>query len=161
MRTWFDEMELGERVELGSHHFTAEDIVRFASSFDPQPFHLTEEGAAATHFGRLCASGWHTASAFMRRLILTMQELDAATIARGETPVERGPSPGFENLKWIKPVFAGDTITYASVVIAKDDIPQRPDWGVLRGRNEGTNQNGELVFSFESKVYLRRRPQQA
>ncbi|MEH0069838.1 hypothetical protein V6L77_05105 [Pannonibacter sp. Pt2-lr] len=58
-------------------------------------------------------------------------------------------------------MFAGDTITYASVVIAKDDIPQRPDWGVLRGRNEGTNQNGELVFSFESKVYLRRRPQQA
>ncbi|MEH0069837.1 MaoC/PaaZ C-terminal domain-containing protein [Pannonibacter sp. Pt2-lr] len=96
MRTWFDEMKLGERVELGSHHFTAEDIVRFASSFDPQPFHLTEEGAAATHFGRLCASGWHTASAFMRRLILTMQELDAETIARGETPVERGPSPALK-----------------------------------------------------------------
>ncbi|MEL6966811.1 MAG: hypothetical protein AAGM04_05460, partial [Pseudomonadota bacterium] len=59
-RSFFDRVEPGLVQELGSHTFEHDEIIRFATKFDPQAFHLSEEGAAASHFGRLCASGWHT-----------------------------------------------------------------------------------------------------
>lgn len=157
MSAWFEDMAIGDRLELGSYLFTAEDIIRFARQFDPQPFHLSEEGAAATHFGRLCASGWHTGAVFMRLLVLTHQRLDEEARQRGDMPVPRGPSPGFENLKWLKPVYAGDTIRYASEVTGKIETTGRPDWGVILGVNEGINQHDDVVFRFDSKVYIPKR----
>ncbi|ADZ69609.1 MaoC family dehydratase [Polymorphum gilvum] len=156
MSAFFEDIVADERIELGSHRFTAEEIVDFAGKYDPQPFHLSEEGAAATHFGRLCASGWHTAAVFMKLFAAAQDRAEREARARGEPPVRRGPSPGFENLKWLKPVYAGDTISYASTVTGKTESRSRPDWGIVHARNEGVNQHGDLVFSFDSNVFVER-----
>ncbi|MFD1696326.1 MaoC family dehydratase [Roseibium aestuarii] len=154
MIDFFEEIAEGDCLELGSYHFSAEDIIRFAKDYDPQAFHLSEEGAERTHFGRLCASGWHTASVFMRLLVLKRQEMEEEALATGQPVAALGPSPGFENLRWLKPVYAGDTITYRRTVAGKRASGSRPGWGLVFGHNEGHNQHGELVFSFDSKVFL-------
>lgn len=155
---YFEDFVIGESDELGSFTFTAEDIIRFAESFDPQPFHLSAAGAAKTHFGCLCASGWHTASVFMKLLVRRNQQLQAEARAAGKAVAELGPSPGFENLKWLKPVFAGDTITYSRVTTGTTATRSRPDWGLVHADNHGINQNGEPVFFFTSSVFVQRDP---
>jgi hypothetical protein len=91
---YFEDMSVGERTELGSHTFTAEEIKAFAQKFDPQRFHVDEAAAAASHFGRLCASGWHTAAVYMRLFVaFERREADAAR-ARGETPGAMARRPG-------------------------------------------------------------------
>mgnify|MGYP002653490231 FL=1 len=92
---FFDDLVVGERYELGSHTFTADAIKIFARRFDPQPFHLDEAAAARSHFGALCASGWHTASVWMRLMVQYQVREDAARRARGEGVATLGPSPGF------------------------------------------------------------------
>jgi acyl dehydratase len=155
---FFDDIRVGDREELGRHTFSADEIKSFAARFDPQPFHLDEAAAARTHFGRLCASGWHTASMCMRCLVDCRKAEDAARRARGETVAKVGASPGFRDLKWLKPVFAGDTIIYESEVLALRPSQSRPEWGLLTARNTGTNQRGEMVLSFESAAFIERRP---
>jgi len=152
--TWFEDLEIGARRDLGAYTFTAEEIVRFARAFDPQPFHLSDEAARATHFGALCASGWHTAAVWMKLMVAHMQAEQAAS---GTAP-RFGPSPGFTDLKWIRPVFAGDTIRYTSVLTDKKDLKSRPGWGLLVHANEGVNQDGVTVFSFIGKVLVAKKP---
>lgn len=161
MSTYFEDTEIGSEKLLGSHTFTAEEIITFAQEFDPQPFHLSEEGARKTHFGRLCASGWHTASVYMSLLVRTFQAEEASAARENRPAAARGPSPGLEDLRWIRPVFAGDTITYRSVVSGKTESKSRPQWGIVHAENHGTNQNGEPVFFFKSNVFLERRPETA
>jgi len=156
MSAYFEDIEIGSELVLGSHAFTADGIIRFAEKFDPQPFHLSEEAAQKTHFGRLCASGWHTASAYMRLNVLKNQELDELNRQQGKPVARFGPSPGFEDLKWLRPVFAGDTITYKRVVTGKTESKSRPKWGLVHGQNYGINQDGETVFSFKSTVFVER-----
>jgi len=155
---YFDDINVGDRIELGSHVFTAEDIKTFAAQYDPQAFHMDEAAAARSHFGALCASGWHTIAAWMRLRVLYAQREDAERLARGEVLAKLGPSPGFRDLKWIKPVYAGDTIRYASEVADKRASNSRPGWGLIFARNTGTNQNGELVMSFIGSGFVERRP---
>lgn len=150
-----------ERVELGSFTFTADDIVRFARAYDPQRFHLSNEEAAKTHFGRLCASGWHTAAVWMKLMIAHRKREAARARAEGSTLPRLGPSPGFENLKWIKPVYAGDTITYFSTVVERRESRSKPGWAILSTLNEGVNQHGEKVFSFEGRVFVEHRSEPA
>jgi acyl dehydratase len=157
MKFW-DDIKIGDRTEFGTHIFTAEDIKRFAARYDPQPFHMDEEAAKRSLFGALCASGWHTAAACMRQIVNAHQRIAAEMIARGERPATVGPSPGFRNLKWLKPVYAGDTITYASEVIELRPLNSRPGWGFLRGLTTGTNQNGVRVYEVESSAFIERRP---
>ena len=107
---FFEDIRVGETVEIGSHVFTAEDIKTFAQRFDPQPFHVDDEAAARSHFGRLCASGWHTACVWMRLLIDRRRREDDERRARGEAVAQLGPSPGFRDLQWLKPVYVGDTV---------------------------------------------------
>lgn len=154
---YFDDIPIGMVMELGAHTFTRDDIIAFATRYDPQRFHLSEEEAAKTHFGKLCASGWHTAAVWMRRMIETQNKLDAEAIARGERPARSGGSPGFTNLRWIAPVFVGDTIRYSSTVTGKRLSASRPDWGLLFHKNEGINQDGVCVFSFEGCAFRERR----
>lgn len=154
---FFEDIVVGERYELGQHTFTAEAIKAFARCFDPQPFHLDEAAAAQSHFRALCASGWHTAAVWMRLLADYHSRNDAARRARGEAVAELGPSPGFRDLKWLKPVYAGDTITYATEVVDKRASQSRPKWGLVTIRNSGVNQKGELVISFVSVVFVERR----
>ena len=144
-----EDVVIGARVALGSRLFTSEDIIAFATQYDPQPFHLSDEGAAKSHFGRLSASGWQTASTYMRLLIDTRDRVraDRASLPFALNP--GGPSPGFRNLRWLRPVQAGDVITYDSTVIAKDPHPTRPGLGIARNRATGVNQNGVRVFEVE------------
>jgi acyl dehydratase len=159
MMKFFDDIAVGERVELGTHVFTAERIKAFATRFDPQLFHVDEAGAERSHFGKLCASGWHTAATWMR-LMVDYRKREADRIrARGETPPVIGPSPGFRDLTWLRPVYAGDTVSYACEVIETRVSQSRPQWGLMTVRNSGTNQNGEPVMSFISSVFIERRPE--
>jgi acyl dehydratase len=155
---YFDDIKVGDRIELGSHTFTAEDIKTFAAAYDPQAFHMDEAAAAKSHFGALCASGWHTVSMWMRLRVLYAQKDDAARAARGEPNAKGGSSPGFRELKWLKPVYAGDTITYASEVAEMRASQSRAGWGLVFSRNTGVNQKGELVLSFIGSGFVERRP---
>lgn len=155
---YLEEIEVGRVVQLGSVHFTREAVISFAKKYDPQPFHLDDAAAARGPFGKLTASGWHTAAKWMQCYVATNQAAENETRSLGREPALLGPSPGFTNLRWIKPVCPGDTITYRSTVTGKRDLNSRPEWGLVFALNEGFNQWGELVFSFESKVLTARRP---
>jgi acyl dehydratase len=156
MKFWED-IAVGERFEIGRYTFTADNIKGFARRFDPQAFHLDEEAAARSHFGALCASGWHTASVWMRLLVEHLRREDDARRARGEPVAMLGPSPGFRELKWLKPVYVGDIVTYATEVIDKRASNSRPNWGLMSIRNSGVNQKGEAVIFFISVVFVERR----
>jgi acyl dehydratase len=155
---YLDDLVAGERFALGSHTFQADEIKAFAKRFDPQLFHIDEAAAQRSHFGALCASGWHTACVWMRLMIEYRKRLVEAERARGEKGAAIGPAPGFRNLKWLKPVFVGDTIAFAAEVIEARVSNSRPGWGLLTQRGTGVNQRGETVLSFESTTFLERRP---
>jgi len=152
---FFEELEIGSRHELGSFIFTAEEIIAFARSFDPQPFHMDEVAAAGSSFGKLAASGWHTGAVWMASMVSHRKRQLAATEGRA---ARLGPSPGFKNLRWSKPVFAGDRITYFSEIADKRESASRPQWGLFFHRNTGVNQHGEEVFSFDGCVFVERKP---
>jgi acyl dehydratase len=155
---YFDDINVGDRMELGSHTFTADDIKTFASQYDPQAFHMDEAAAAASHFGALCASGWHTIAVWMRLRVLYGRREDTERAARGEVIAKLGPSPGFRELRWLRPVYTGDTITYASEIAEKRASQSRPGWGLVFARNTGTNQKGEVIMSFIGSGFVERRP---
>lgn len=155
---YLEDIRIGEKAELGRHTFTADEIKTFAARFDPQPFHMDEAAAARSHFGGLIASGWHTAAMCMRFIVDYKRKEQEAERARGEPGAQTGVSPGFRDLKWLKPVYAGDTIAYASEVLEVRPLKSRPGWGLLFSRNTGTNQASELVFSFIGSVFVQRRP---
>ena len=153
---FFEDIEIGQRRELGSFTFAAELIKKFATQFDPQPFHLNEEAGRRSLFGGLAASGWHVGSVCMKLLVADAQRRTGEAAARGEKIAVWGPSPGFRDLRWIKPVLAGDTISYASTVESLRGSESRPQWGILQGRHTGTNQNGELAFSLLASAFVPR-----
>lgn len=154
---FFEDIEIGSSRGGGQHLFTADEITAFALQFDPQPFHTDEDAAAATHFGRLCASGFHTAATCMRMIIEGNKREIAEQQARGEPIARTGPSPGVRDLVWHRPVYAGDTITFRSEVVEKRKLATRPQWGLMFSRHTGTNQNGELVYSVVGSVMVERR----
>lgn len=157
MPIWYEDASPGLKARLGSYAFTREVIVDFARKYDPQAFHLDEEAARASHFGALAASGWHTASACMKCWAAHNFETRRQAAARGEALPEIGPSPGYENLQWLKPVYAGDTLTYWWEAAGGRPLASRPAWGLVFSRITGVNQTGETVFSFEGKVLTQRR----
>jgi acyl dehydratase len=142
----------GEATEIGSLTFTAEDIVRFARDFDPQPFHLDEELAKQALFGGLCASGWHSSAGWMKCFVPFWMGECKRLAAEGITPPQLGPSPGFTKLNWLKPVFAGDTITYSVTLLTSRALASRPGRLVNTILCAGKNQNDEPVIRFESTV---------
>ena len=156
---FFEDVAVGQRRELGSFTFTAEAIKAFAVQFDPQRFHLDEEEGRKSLFGGLAASGWHVGSVCMKLLVADGQRQAKEALARGAEIATWGPSPGFRELRWIKPVLAGDTITFASEVTSLRSSESRPAWGILEARNSGTNQRGELVFSILATAFVPRRSQ--
>lgn len=152
---FFEDRLIGETGDLGSHSFTSEEIVAFARAYDPQPFHLDEAAGRASLFGGLSASGWHTAAHLIRGIIVTRATTEAPP-THGRRAVY-GPSPGFRDLRWFKPVYAGDTISYRGRLIEKVDLKSRPDRGLLASAMQGRNQQGEIVFSVTSLVLADRR----
>jgi len=155
--SFLEDVVVGVSIELGSHLFTAEEIVRFASAFDPQPFHTDPEAASRSHFGGLCASGWHTAAIWMRLMTEHMRREAEASRLAGRPSARFGPSPGFEQMRWPKPVYAGETIRYRSTVAAKRPLRSRPGWGMMQTLNEGFDQEGRTVLSFLGSVMVEQR----
>ena len=145
---YFEDLELGAERDFGTYEVTREEVLEFARKYDPQPFHLSDEEAAKTHFGRLSASGWHTAA-------MTM-----AVIARkvvGDEQAGLG-SPGIDELRWLKPVYPGDTLHVRGKIVDKTPSRSKPDIGSFRTETVVTNQDGVPVMTFKSIVLIRRRP---
>ena len=150
---FFEEIEPGTVLDLGQYAFTHENVHAFASAYDPQGFHLDPAVAARGPFGQIIASGWHTTAAWMGTMARDRAARSARTIAEGRTPARLGPSPGFRNLKFLKPVRPGDVLTYRSRLIDKRPSASRPQWGLVFHHNTATNQNGERVMEFTGSVF--------
>jgi acyl dehydratase len=146
---YFEDLVIGEETEFGSYDVTREEVLEFARKYDPQPFHLDDEAAAKTHFGRIAASGWHTTA-------MTMAVIARAVVAEEQAGLG---SPGIDELRWLKPVYPGDRITVRGSIIDKTPSRSKPDIGSFRTRTIVTNQDGVDVLRFTSIVLIRRRPQ--
>lgn len=153
----FEDRQIGETTDVGRHTFSRDEIVGFARQFDPQPFHLDEQAAKRSLFGGLCASGWQTAAFLIRGAVTTRQKASEAAHAKGTALASYGPSPGFRNIRWLKPVFVGDTIEYRTRVSDKVDLKSRPERGLLVNEGQGRNQHGEVVFAITTQMLVERR----
>jgi acyl dehydratase len=146
---------IGTTVTLGSHTFEAEAIKAFARKYDPQIFHIDEEAAKKSVLGGLCASGWHTAATWMKLNLEARMDAEGANW-NGPGPMpEFGPSPGFKNLKWLKPVYAGETVTFTRTALSHRPIASRPGWRLLALRCEAFAATGDKVLEFESAVLVK------
>jgi acyl dehydratase len=157
MMGFYEDIAVGQKTVLGTHTFALDEIKSYARRFDPQPFHVDEEAAARTHFGGLCASGWHTATIWMRLMVHYHRRQVEERRARGQRVAQIGPSPGFRDLRWLRPVRPGDTLTYAAEIIEMRLSKSRPGWGLITLQNSGTNQAGETVLSWISTAFVQRR----
>lgn len=146
IRYHWEDFPAGSVREFGAKTVTREAVLAFASEFDPQPFHLDDEAAEASLFGRLSASGWHTCAMAMR-MMCDSYLLDTASLG----------SPGIDNLRWLKPVFPGDTLSGRLTVLESRPMNSRPAVGLARSRWEVVNQHGEPVLTMEGWGMFRRR----
>jgi acyl dehydratase len=143
---FFEDYAEGHVATFGARTVTAEEIIAFARDYDPQAFHLSEEGGLTTPYGGLIASGWHTASLTMRMLA------DHAVSRHGLG------SPGLDELRWFKPVRPGDTLSVRVTVLETRPSASKPDRGIVRQRTEALNQAGEVVMLWVGTIFVRRRP---
>jgi len=148
---YFEDLVVGAETEFGSYDVTREEVIEFARKYDPQPFHLSDEAAAKTHFGRIAASGWHTCA--MTMAVIARKVVDDEQAGLG--------SPGIDELRWLKPVYPGDTLNVRGEIIEKTPSRSKPDIGSFRTRTTVTNQDGMSVLTFISIVLIRRRPAEA
>ncbi|RWA62971.1 MaoC family dehydratase [Mesorhizobium sp.] len=146
---------IGETVTLGSHKFEADEIKAFARKYDPQIFHVDEEAAKKSVLGGLCASGWHTAATWMKYNLEKRMETEGVRWTGPGPQPEFGPSPGFKNLKWLKPVYAGETVTFTRNALAHRPLAARPGWHLLTLRCEAFDSTGDKVIEFDSAVLVR------
>jgi len=146
VRYW-DDIKEGEVVELGSRMLDKERMVAFAREFDPQPFHTDEKAAEASIWGGLIASGWLTGSVLMR-LFYDGFLKDTASMG----------SPGIDELRWLKPVRPGDTLTGRLTVLETAASRSKPDRGIVRSLMEVLNQHGEIVMTTKGVNFFKRRP---
>ena len=154
---FFEDRQIGEVSDFGRHTFNRDEIIAFAREFDPQPFHLDDAAAKASLFGALCASGWHTASIFIREVVTHRLGGSSSSRAAGKRQPVYGPSPGFRNLRWPKPVYVGDTIEFRARLAEKIDLKSRPGRGILASEVQARNQKGEIVFALISQILADRR----
>lgn len=148
---YFEDIEVGTTSRFGRYEVTREEVIAFASAYDPQSFHLDDEAAAKTYFGRLSASGWHTAAMTMRMLVDNMKDRQQAGLG----------SPGIDELRWKKPVYPGDTLRVETEVIDKTRSKSRPEMGSFRSEVRVFNQHDELVMTLKSIGLIRTRDPQA
>lgn len=142
----------GRKVITGTLLFTTEDIIRFAKKFDPQPFHVDAEAAKGYVFGALCASGWHTCAGWMKTYIAYWTKEVARLESEGLIAPKLGPSAGFKKLQWLKPVYAGDTITYSVQLTESRPLTSRSGTFINMTINDGVNQHGDVVMRYEGTV---------
>jgi len=143
---YLEDFAVGHKYATASVRVTREDIRAFAAQFDPQVFHLDEEGAKKTFFDGLAASGWHTAALTMR--LLVQGELKPAGGIIGA---------GFEEFKWPRPVRPGDVLRVESEILEVRESKSRPTQGIIKVRSITFNQEGEPVQVFTGSLVVPRR----
>lgn len=141
----YEDLAIGTRQSFGAYPVTREEVLEFASMYDPQPFHLSEEAAAQTHFGRISASGWHTCAMTMAMMVENMKTNAQAGLG----------SPGVDSLRWVKPVYPGDVLRVESEILEKRRSQSRRDMGIFKSRSRTYNQNDELVLEMVSNGLIR------
>ena len=146
---YFEDLEIGKETYFGAYQVTREEVLEFARKYDPQPFHLSDEEAAKTHFGRLAASGWHTTAMTMAVIARYVVEDQQAGLG----------SPGIDELRWLKPVYPGDTLHVRSTIVEKTPSRSKPEIGSFRSATVVINQDDVPVLRFTSIVLIRRRPE--
>jgi acyl dehydratase len=145
---YFEDVEVGAERLFGHYDVTREEVLDFARKYDPQPFHLSDEEAAKTHFGRIAASGWHTCA-------MTMAVIARAVVDDNQAGLG---SPGVDELRWLKPVYPGDRISVRGKIVDKTPSRSKPEIGSVRTETTVTNQDDVAVMRFTSIVLMRRRP---
>ena len=145
---YFDDIETGAETLFGHYDVTHDEVLEFARKYDPQPFHLSDEEAAKTYFGRLSASGWHTCA-------MTMAVIARHVVATRQAGLG---SPGIDELRWLKPVYPGDRLTVTGTVVDKAPSRSKPHIGTIRTETVVSNQHDEPVMRYTSIVMMRRRP---
>lgn len=145
---YFEDYEVGHRSSFGRYEVTRDEVLEFAAKYDPQPFHLDDEAAAQTHFGRLSASGWHTCAMTMRMLVDNITQEKSAGLG----------SPGLDELRWLKPVYPGDTLRVEAEIVELRPSRSRPEMGSTHNRVTVFNQDGDRVMTMLSIGLVRRRP---
>jgi acyl dehydratase len=144
---YFEDMVIGTRTRASrTYKVTREEVIEFAMKYDPQPFHLDDDAAKTTFFGRLSASGWHTGAMVMRMMVDTWKDTE---------PSAGLGSPGIDELRWVKPVYPGDELSVEIELIDKRRSKSRPDMGLTKTRQTVTNQNGEVVMTMVSNGLMR------
>ena len=152
MGLFMEEIVLEEPVALGSYTFTRENMLAYSLKFDPVGFHVDDAAAGLSPFGAITAAGLHVACGWMACFVESNTRARETLERAGKLLPEIGPSPGIKNMRWLKPVYAGDVISFSTMATAKRPLASRPGWAMVTGYNDGVNQHGELVFSFESAV---------
>ena len=137
---YYEDIAVGDARSFGHYEVTRDEVMDFARKYDPQPFHLDDDAAAATHFGRLSASGWHTCSMTMAMMVENMRSEKSAGLG----------SPGVDQLRWKKPVYPGDTLRCETEIIEKRRSASRPEMGIFKSHIRTYNQNDEVVLEMVS-----------
>jgi acyl dehydratase len=144
---YFEDFAVGQTTSFGRYEVTRDEVTDFARRWDPQPFHLSDEGAVGTHFGKISASGWHTCAMTMAMTVAEQDKHDGGSLG----------AVGIDNLRWLRPVHPGDVLRAESEVIEARASGSRPDMGSIRTRLTVYNQKDEPVMRFEPIVLYRRR----
>ena len=145
---YYEDLEVGTLRRFGRYEVTRDEVIEFASKYDPQPFHLDDAAAAQTYFGRLSASGWHTGAMTMAMLVADLKANALASLG----------SPGIDELRWLKPVYPGDTLRCESEVVQKRVSQSRPEMGIFKSRLTVFNQDDQPVLSMISNGLIATRP---
>jgi len=143
-RLYLDDLAVGQRFTSGTHAIDEAQIKAFARQFDPQPFHVDGAAAADSLFGRLVASGWHTAAITMRLLTESV-------------PIDNGVIGAGGDIAWPRPTLPGDILTVTSVLEEITPSRSRPDRGIVGMRSETRNQRDEIVQVLNSRLVVLRR----
>jgi acyl dehydratase len=143
---YFEDFEVGKTIELGSRSVTEDEIIEFARQFDPQSFHVDKDIASKSIYGSIIASGWHTCGLIMRAIVDGYMS-DAASMG----------SPGVDEIRWLKPVRGGDTLTVTATILDARASTSKPDRGVVTTIWHAKNQHGELVATIKGMAMFLRR----
>lgn len=145
---YLEDLQPGMKRSFGRYEVTREEVLDFARKYDPQPFHLSDEAAAKTHFGRLAASGWHSCAMAMSMLVAEMAVHPQASLG----------AAGIDELRWLRPVHPGDVLRCETEVLEVTPSQSRPDMGSARNQMVVFNQDDVPVMRFIALALIRRRP---
>lgn len=141
---FYEDLEVGAVSRFGSRLVGRDEVVAFARAYDPQPFHLSDEEAAKTHFGRLAASGWHTCAMTMAMIVEEQERTGHQGLG----------SPGIDELRWRHPVYPGDTLRVETEVLEKRRSRSRPEMGIFRAETRVYNQDDVAVLTMVSNAMV-------